>query len=217
MTHLEIEFEERLVPFADAGSWEKFRAFSPTGLVPCLIDHDVTVWESLAIIEYLAERHPEIWPQDPRARAWARSAAAEMHAGFGAIRNRCPMTVGLTIELKEFHTDLTQDLTRLVELWTQGLSQFAGPFLAGSRFTAVDAFFAPVVFRANTYQLPLDEPTQDYADCILNLPSMQRWYGKACAETWREASHEEEIRDLGRWVEDRRSPEYKPVAIGRMT
>ena len=90
-------------------------------------------------------------------------------------------------------------------------------FLAGSRFTAVDAFFAPVVFRANTYQLPLDEPTQDYADCILNLPSMQRWYGKACAETWREASHEEEIRDLGRWVEDRRSPEYKPVAIGRMT
>jgi glutathione S-transferase len=210
MSELGIEFEETLVAFDDGNSWGKFREFSPTGLVPCLVDGDAvngetTVWESLSIVEYLAERHEGVWPGEPRARAWARSAAAEMHAGFSALRNRCPMTVGLKIELNETPPDLVQDLARLDELWTEGFDRFGGPFLAGNRFSAVDAFFAPVVFRARTYGLELGPLARAYSERLLDLAGMKRWYADGCAETYREPSHEAEIAALGRCVEDRRA------------
>lgn len=203
-TQLQIPFEEILVPFDEGGSWDKFRAFSPTGLVPCLVDGDVTVWDSLAITEYLYESHPSVWPADKAARAWARCAAAEMHAGFFALRNQCSMNCGVTVSLHQIDSALQKDLTRLEELWRQGLERFDGPFLAGDQFTAVDAFFAPVVFRLFGYQLTLGEDAMAYAAHMRELPAMQAWLRDAIREPWREVSHDQELLAVGDIVEDRR-------------
>lgn len=207
MTTLEIPFVEKLVPFDDGGSWQKFRQFSPTGRVPTLHDGaagDRVVWESAAIVEYLAERHPGVWPSDPDARAWARCAAAEMHAGYATLRNECPMTVGQRIRLHRRSAALDADLSRLGELWDQGLTRFGGTFLAGARFSAVDAFFAPVAFRVRTFGLELPGPAAAYVDRLLHLPGMQAWEAAALVEPWREPSHETEIAALGECVEDHR-------------
>ncbi|NKB99130.1 MAG: glutathione S-transferase [Pseudomonadales bacterium] len=205
LTELQIPFTEELVPFDDDSSYEKFRTFSPSGLVPCLIDRDETIWESLAIVEYLAERHSTIWPYSQQARAWARSATAEMHAGFSNIRNDCPMTVGLRIRLHSQSEGLVHDIARLAELWRQGLTRFGGPYLAGSRFTAVDAFFAPVVFRIQTYGLEVPADCRSYVDLMLKLPGMSSWSDAALAESFREPSHEDEIHALGAWLQDYRA------------
>jgi glutathione S-transferase len=206
MTELRLPFEERLVPFDDGGSWQKFRAFSPTGQVPCLHDGDRVVWESLGIAEYLAERHDGVWPEDTEARAWARCAGAEMHAGYAALRGRCPMTVGTRIRLRERPEALVRDLARLAELWAEGLERFGGPFLAGSAFCAVDAFFAPVAFRVRTYALDLPARAIEYAGHLLAQPGMMAWEAAALNETWREPSHEAEIAALGDCLEDLRRP-----------
>lgn len=205
MRELGIPFAERLVPFAEGESRETFRTFSPTGLVPCLTDAGTVVWESLGIVEYLAERHPGVWPADGRARTWARCAAAEMHAGFGVLRDRCTMNCGLRVRLFEMLPALARDVARIGELWMQGLDRFGGPFLAGAAFTAVDAFFAPVAFRGQTYGLELPEPAAAYAQRLLALPAMQAWQAEALAETWREPGHEAEARRAGTWLEDRRA------------
>jgi glutathione S-transferase len=206
---LGIPFREELVPFEKEGSWEKFRTFSPTGLVPCLHDQgeagERVVWESLGIVEYIAEQSPEVWPRDADARAWARSAAAEMHAGFHALRNECPMTVGLRIRLHEISAELQANLRRLRELWEEGLGVFGGAFLAGPDFSAVDAFFAPVAFRLQTYGLTLSGDCDAYAQRILQLPAMRAWAREALDETFRHESHEEELRALGDWLEDLRA------------
>src|SRR5689334_15576339 len=100
MRELAIDFTERQLIFGDAASWERYRSISPSGKVPCLVDEEngsLAVWDSLSIVEYLAERHAGVWPSDPNARAWARSAAAEMHSGFSELRNRCSMTCGVRI------------------------------------------------------------------------------------------------------------------------
>ncbi len=205
LTELGLPFKETLIPFDDGDSWAKFRAFSPTGLVPCLHDGERVVWESLAITEYLAEAHPAVWPGDADARAWARSATAEMHAGFNALRNECPMTVGMRIELPEISAALGRDLERIQELWQQGLDRFGGPYLAGSKFTAVDAFFAPVAFRVQTFNLPLREAAANYVGHLLALPGMQSWTDAALAETFREPSHEDELAALGTVTADFRA------------
>ncbi|WP_043315963.1 glutathione S-transferase family protein [Microbulbifer sp. HZ11] len=203
-TQLGIPFEEILVPFDEGGSWDKFRVFSPTGQVPCLVDGDITVWDSLAITEYLFEANSAVWPADKAARSWARCAAAEMHAGFFALRNQCSMNCGVTVSLHQIDNALKRDLTRLEELWRQGLERFGGPFLAGDQFTAVDAFFAPVVFRLFGYQLTLGEGAMAYADHMRELPAMQAWLRDAIREPWREADHEDELRAVGSIIEDRR-------------
>lgn len=209
LSELGMPFHERLVSFAagTGSSWSAFRAFSPTGKVPCLRDGDSVVWDSLAITEYLAERHPGVWPVDPQARAWARCAAAEMHAGFGALRTHCSMSCGLRVRLAD---DLLQalrtDIARLNELWNEGLARFGGPFLAGGAFGAVDAFFAPVAFRIQTYGLAMDDSAAAYAQRLLELPSMQRWYADALQETWRDAEHEDEVRRSGTVLQDVRVP-----------
>jgi glutathione S-transferase len=204
MTELGIPFEEHLVAFDDGGSWQKFRAFSPTGQVPCLHDGERAVWESLAIVEYLAERHPGVWPESEDARAWARSASAEMHAGFAALRNLCPMTVAMRIRLHEQPEALEKDLARVAELWNEGLNRFGGPFLAGSTFCAVDAFFAPVAFRCRTYGLTLEGAANGYPAHLLAQSGMQAWQAAALVEPWREPSHEEELAALGECLEDLR-------------
>lgn len=191
---LSIPFEEKLVAFAPGMAQPAFKAFSPTAKVPCLLDGETTVWDSLAITEYLAEQHPGVWPADAKTRAWARCAAAEMHSGFTALRNTCAMSCGVRVKMNEISPALSNDINRIGELWQEGLTRFGGPFLAGKQFSAVDAFFAPVVFRIKTYQLPVSPEAAAYCDHLLAQPAMQRWLQDALAETWREDEHEEEVK-----------------------
>tara|TARA_R110002072_G_scaffold136124_3_gene278375 strand:- start:91219 stop:91917 length:699 start_codon:yes stop_codon:yes gene_type:complete len=205
MRELNIAFEEKLFPFEEGSSWDTFRTFSPSGKVPCLADGDTTLWDSMGIAEYLAEQHPQVWPADAAARAWARCAAAEMHAGFGTLRDVCSMNVGLRIRLHDMSAALQRDLHRLDELWTEGLTRFGGPFLAGSKFTNVDAFFAPVAFRIQTYGLPLSGPAQEYAGTLLALESMQQWERESLLEPWLDEEHEALVEVYGTRVSDLRT------------
>lgn len=205
MKAADIGFEEHLVPFGPDSNWEKFRTFSPSGKVPCLLDGDIAVWDSLGITEYLAERHPQVWPQDARVRAWARCAAAEMHSSFGTLRSICTMNCGVRVQLHTVTSELRRDIERIVELWSEGIERFGGPFLAGAKFTAVDAFFAPVAFRVQTYRLELPRVAMDYALRLLNLPAMRDWYEQGLAERWREPAHEAELVSAGRIIEDLRA------------
>jgi glutathione S-transferase len=205
LSELGIPFEERLVPF-EPGSSPSFKRFSPSGRVPCLQDGPLAVWDSLAIVEYLAERHPGVWPADPAARAWARSAAAEMHAGFPALRSACSMSCGVRVQLASVSGALRLDLDRLDAIWADGLGRFGGPFLAGAAFTAVDAFYCPVAFRIQSYDLRLSERAKAFSWRLLALPSMRSWYEAALAEPFREPGHEEEIRLAGRLIVDLRAP-----------
>ncbi|ACS86187.1 glutathione S-transferase family protein [Musicola paradisiaca] len=205
MTSLHIPFVETLVPFAPGPTQPAFKAFSPTGKVPCLVDDGITVWDSLAITEYLAERHDDIWPQDNTARAWARCAAAEMHSGFSALRNQCPMNCGVQVQLNTITPALQADIDRVVQLWQEGLSRFGGPFLAGANFSAVDAFYAPVIFRFKTYGLPLSGAAQAYFQLMLTQPAMQAWLNQALTETWREDAHEQETTAFGTITRDLRA------------
>jgi glutathione S-transferase len=202
---LEIPFTERLLPFDDEAAWEQFRSVLPNGKVPTLEAGVILVWESLSIVETLAEAHPEVWPKDKVARAWARSAAAEMHSGFHVLRTICSMNCGVRIRLNEVSSELQKDLSRLQTIWTEGLTRFGGPYLAGKEFTAVDAFFAPVTFRVQTYQLKLDEVSMAYVKRMLDLPAMQEWYEDALKEPWREIAHEEDSRAHGILVQDLRT------------
>lgn len=205
MRQLEIPFQEHLVPFHSDGARNAFSRFSPTAKVPCLHDDEAIVWDSLAITEYLAEQVPAVWPADTRARAWARCATAEMHSGFQALRDICGMNCGIRVQLKGVPDSLQRDLVRIDALWTEGFARFGGPFLAGPAFTAVDAFYAPVVFRLQTYKLSLTAPCNAYVTQMLNLPGMREWYAAALAETWRDAAHEDEIKHVGVVVEDLRA------------
>jgi glutathione S-transferase len=202
MKELGIPFRERQVVFQRSNA--SFRDFSPTGKVPCLVDGDVTVWDSLAITEYLGERHPGIWPAEANTRAWARSAAAEMHSGFFGLRNTCTMNCGIRVRLANVGDELKRDLARLEELWADGIGRFGGPMLTGVKFCAVDAFYAPVAFRLQTYEPPIGAAARRYATQLLALPSMQAWYAAALTETWRDEPHEEEARAAGEWTADLR-------------
>lgn len=193
MRTLRIDFKETLIPFGEPGSAERFRELSPSGRVPCLHDGDCRVWDSLAIVEYLADRHAGVWPEPRIARAWARSATAEMHSGFFALRNECSMSCGQRVVLRARSSALETDLARLRTLWNEGLTRFGGPFLAGEKFTAVDAFFAPVAFRLQTYGVSLDATADAYAARLRDLPAMREWYEAALIEPWRDLPHEQDV------------------------
>lgn len=205
MRVLGIPFEEKLELYPASGVWETYRKFSPSGRVPVLKDGDVTVWESLAIVEYLAERHPGVWPADAAVRAWARSAAAEMHAGFSTLRSICTMNCGIRVQLKDRPAALLADVARVTEIWNEGLARWGGPFLTGGRFTAVDAFFAPLAFRVQTYGLELDPRSQAYVALLLRQPAMLDWYEAALRETFREPGHEADAHASGTWTADLRA------------
>lgn len=209
MRALDIEFSEHLTPFEGTDNHRTFSTFSPNGKVPCLHDGRQRIWESLAILEYLAERHDGVWPSNTEARAWARSASAEMHSGFDALRDQCTMTCGQRIRLYDLTPGLSKDLRRLDELWSEGLAEFGGPFLAGARFTAVDAMFAPVAFRVQSYGttpgFSLSRPALDYVGRILEQPPMRQWYEAALAEPWRDDAHERDVTRVGTVVEDLRA------------
>jgi len=200
-----VAFEERLHPFNPGGSnRERFQEFSPTGLVPCLHDGDLAVWEALAILEHLAERHGGFWPADRAARAFARSVSAEMATGFQALRGQCPMSVGVRVRLNTISKALQRDLDRLDSLFNEGLDRFGGPFLAGEAFTIADAMYCPVAWRIRSFNPPLSQAALDYAERLRQLAPMKAWEEAALAETFREPGHDEEIAALGELIEDRR-------------
>lgn len=178
-----IQFDEIFCPFEPLKTrTERYKTFSPSGKVPCLQDQDCIIWDSLAIIEYLAEQHPQVFPQDRLARAWSRSAVAEMHAGFLHLRQDCPMNCALDQPFTELSSALKNDLERMDALWQQGLEHFGGPYLAGPDFTAVDAYFAPVAFRAQSYHLPFSQASQQWIKRMIALPEMQQWAADAKQE-----------------------------------
>lgn len=206
MRTLDIPFTEAIHPMSTLGSsYDIYRTFSPNGRMPCLEDGELKVWDSIAIAEYLAETYPQVWPEDKTARAWARSASAEMHSGFQTLRNSCGMSCGHRIQMHEIAPALQKDIARIDELWNEGLGKFNGAFLAGERFTAVDAFFAPVAFRFQTYELTPTGAAKEYLIRLLNLPAMQEWYASGLAETWREPGHEQEILAAGTLLADLRN------------
>ncbi|CAO1654695.1 glutathione S-transferase family protein [Parasphingorhabdus sp. NYA22] len=192
MKALDIPFADEIIYFEE-NNFERFREFAPNAQVPCLKDDDRTIWDSLAIMEYLAERHPGCWPEDERARTWARCATAEMHGGFATLRNICPMNVGVRAKLRETEPGLQRNLDRIGELFAQGLDDFGGPWLAGERFTIVDAFYAPVAFRVRSFKLDIGEAGRAWVDHIIAHPAMQDWERQALAEPQREIAHEQEI------------------------
>ena len=203
MKHLGIRFTDRIEPFTKPVNWEEFRAFSPTGQVPVLIDGERTIWDSLGIVLYLAERHGGIWPEEADARAYAMSGVCEMHGGFSALRNRCTMNVGVRVRLDAMDEALAKDVARVRELFETGLQRFGGPWLAGPSFSALDAFFAPVAYRIRTYSLDVGS-AQPWVERMLALPAMQEWEDAALAEEWREQSHEDELAAAGAIVADYR-------------
>ena len=207
MKGLGLDFDDRLEPFTKPQNYDEFRAFSPTGQVPVLVHQGQTIYDSMGITLYLADRHDGVWPTDPAARAWAQCAASEMHSGFSALRNDCTMNVGVRVKPKPMSDALKANVARIRELWEEGLSRFGGPYLAGAEFSAVDAFFAPVAFRVRTYGLdvgPNNQGAQAWVDHILTHPAMVQWEVEALQESWREVGHEEELRDCGEVIADYR-------------
>ncbi|MBM4204764.1 MAG: glutathione S-transferase family protein [Gammaproteobacteria bacterium] len=203
LRELGIPFSERLVPF-DYQKSDQFRSFSPTGKVPCLVDGEVVVWDSLAIAEYAAEKYPAVWPADRVQRAWARSVSAEMHSGFSTVRNHCGMNCGVRVSLHNQPPALLAEWARIDALWCEGIERFGGPFLAGDRFTAADAFFAPVAFRVLTYAPALSPVAVSYAERLRTLGAMRDWYAAALVEPWRDPPHDAEILEYGTVTEDLR-------------
>jgi glutathione S-transferase len=203
MTALGIAFEDRLEPFAKPDNYDDFRAFSPTGQVPVLLDGSRRVWDSLGITLYLADRHDGVWPAEADARAFAQAVVAEMHGGFGALRNDCTMNVGVRVTPRPMSPALRRNVARVREIFEEGLARFGGPWLAGPAFTAADAFYAPVAFRIRTYGLDVGAG-QAWVDAVLAHPAMRDWERQALAESWREASHEEELAAAGTVTADYR-------------
>lgn len=189
-----IPFEETVIPMYQPDSKARMLAVSPTGKMPCLTDGDVTVWESLAIIEYLAEKFPEkaIWPQNPKARAHARAASNEMHAGFQALRNACPMNLGKRFAKKDYGPEVAGNVARISALWKEARKTFGaeGPFLYGA-FSAADAMFVPVATRFDAYQIDVNAETRAYMDVVLSHPAFVAWREDALQEPWRISPYEE--------------------------
>ncbi len=204
MRALDIPFEEHMTYFTTDGKSDHFRTFSPTGKVPCLKFGKQTVWDSLGIVEFLAERHNGVWPTNSPARTWARCVSAEVHSGFTHLRSLCNMNCGLRVKIANWPPELMQDIRRIDALWQEGLREFGGPYLAGSHFTAVDAFFAPIVFRIQTYNLPLSDVAKSYASLMLEQDSMQQWYREALQETVYIQPYEIQSKILGEMVGDER-------------
>lgn len=187
-----IPFEEIMVRFDSFNAGSSFKQtlgpLTPVGKVPVLVDGDLVVWDTLAIAEYVAERHPDklLWPQSPHARARARSICAEMHSGFTALRSSCPMNIeaslpdagGLAWRDKPA---VRADVARLTDMWRELLGTYGGPMLFGE-FTVADAYFAPVCMRLQTYALPVPADIAAYVAHVCNLPGIKAWIDQALAE-----------------------------------
>jgi glutathione S-transferase len=187
MTVAGIPFEETVISLDDPEFKPRLLAVSPAGKVPVLIDGDVHVWESLAILEYLAERFPQarLWPADAKARAHARAISSEMHAGFLPLRRACPMNFWRPVTMREYSAEVQANGARIDAMWSDCRARFGqdGPFLFGG-FTAADAMYAPVVSRLHTYGLPVSSASRAYMDAVIALPAWRAWREAAVAEAW---------------------------------
>lgn len=176
---LNIPFEPKIVRYlSDINEQrQQFSSFSATAKIPVLYDNGLQIWDSLAIIEYVAESYPHVWPKDKKARAWARSVCAEMHSGFEHLRNICDFRPLEKVTLETIPCELEHELKRLNAIFAQGLQQFGGTYLAGTKFTAVDAFLLPIAARIQTYGLAdyFDENVRIYQQQMLALPAYQEW------------------------------------------
>jgi glutathione S-transferase len=183
-----IAFEEVFIPLYTDNAADKARIlrFTRSGKVPALIDGDVTVWDSLAIIEYVAERFPgaRLWPEHPARRAHARSISAEMHSGFLPLRNECGMNLRRPVRAVALSAEARANVARIEQIWTECRERYAafGPFLFGA-FTAADAMYAPVVHRFRTYAIPVGAQAKTYMDTMAGLPAFREWTQAGLAET----------------------------------
>jgi glutathione S-transferase len=178
-----LPFEEINIRLSDAGAKAEIYKHSPSGKVPCLIDGETLVWDSLAICEYVAEAVPSLWPAQRSARAEARSICAEMHSGFGALRQNMPMEINASKPYEGRSAEVLAEISRIVSIWESCRGRFAadGPFLFGS-FSIADAMFAPVVWRFLTYAVDLPAASRAWVDAMTALPAMQEWRAAALAE-----------------------------------
>ncbi len=173
-----VAFDEEVIPLSEPTTRSTILRYSPSGKVPALKHNELTVWDGLAICEYLAETFPEakLWPADKAARAVARSVCAEMHSGFAALREHLPMNMRSSFPNRGVTPEVQADINRIAAIWRDCRKRFGegGPFLFGS-FTNADAMYAPVVSRFRTYKIELDEAAQEYTDAVWALPALQEW------------------------------------------
>jgi glutathione S-transferase len=188
LAQLKIPFEEVVIPMDQPETRASMLKHAPTGKCPSLYDGKIVIWESLAIIEYVAEAYPgkTVWPKGKAARAHARSLANEMHASFAALRQACPTNFRRPVGAINLNDEVRADVARIEAAWEHARATFGreGPFLFG-RFSAADAMFAPVVNRFHVYDVPVSKPTRAYMETIMALPVWKAWIADAHAEPWR--------------------------------
>ena len=180
-----IAFTEQVISLDDPEFKSTLLGFSPAGKVPVLLDDDIHVWESLAILDHVAERYPapNLWPQDSRTRTHARTIACEMHAGFAPLRRHCPMNFWRPVQRRELPDPVVADVRRIDAMWAACIERYGGPFLFG-RFTAADAMYAPVVSRFHTYDVAVGAAARAYIGAVMALPAWDEWQRAAIAEPW---------------------------------
>ena len=189
MKAFSIPFEEVVLQLRETDTRDRILAHSPSGKVPALIDDGVTVWDSLAIMEYLADKFPDraIWPKDRIARAHARCASAEMHSGFATLRNACSMNVTRRFKARDRGEAVAADVARVTGIWREAREKFGAntgqPFLYGD-FSAADGMYAPVVTRLHSYSIAVDAVSQAYLEAVLGHPAYTAWLAGAVDETW---------------------------------
>jgi glutathione S-transferase len=187
MRHTRMTFEEEVIPLYEPGSSEKVRRYSPAGKVPILLDGDMAIWESLAILEHLAEKFPKaaLWPADEKARAHGRAISAEMHAGFSALRRHCPMNMRRRRRKLALTPEVAEDVRRIEAIWTECRDRFgdAGPFLLGP-FSIADAMYAPVVSRFFSYDIGVAAAAEAYMATMMSLPAWKEWEAAGEREPW---------------------------------
>ena len=199
LKHFGIPFTEHLVSVAGRDYNPALKPLAGNARVPCLHEDGFQVWESLAIAETLAERHPQMWPADPRARARARSISAEMHAGFAKMRTAMPMNLKLKLKGRPATPEVQRDIDRVAEIWEEARTQFAtadGPWLFGA-FSVADAMFAPIVCRFHVYNVALPPVAAAYRDAMLAHPAMQEWYAAGVLETEAHAHYDQLADEYG--------------------
>jgi len=186
LTHFAIPFDEEFLPLSGDRWKQNLVAKTPTGQVPVLVDGDLVISETIAIIEYLADTNPQkpIWPSDITSRALARAASAEMHAGFTQLRNAAPMNLrATTLQGRVSFDDVKANINRLERLWVELILRSGGPFLFGA-FSAADAMFAPIATRIKTYDIPVSATSAEYVETIHTLPAFVEWREAALKEPW---------------------------------
>ncbi len=181
----QIHFDEIMIAFGEPRFGREIRKISPAGKVPVLRHGKLLIWDSLAILEYLAEAFPDknLWPKSMAARAMARSASSEMHSGFQALRNACPMNLRRPPKPVPFNDAVKADVSRIETIWRNCRQSYgkSGKFLFG-KFTNADAMFAPVVMRFETFAIPVSKETRAYMDVVLSTPAFQKWKAAALEE-----------------------------------